>query len=263
MKVAVVEKDSDVSRHIHKYIDELIKNDSFFEIDDEKPEIVFYVGGDGTLLRAVQKYIGIIDDIILVGINDSSLGFFYEYEEKDLPDILEKLKNGTLSTEQYPLLKGMIGTQEIFAVNEIRLENPYSTLICDAYINGEHLERFHGTGLLVCSTLGSSGYNKSCNGALVDHKLNVIQLSEIATIQNNAYRSLGSSLILSGDAEITLQGAIGEAVVGYDYTFMPISNVNKIVIQYCKRKNMTIAHEPENNCIRNFKRSFVRWWTLS
>ena len=64
------------------------------------------------------------------------------------------------------------------------------------YINDEYLETFRGNGLCVSTASGSTAYNKSLGGAILYSDVGMMQLSEIAGIHHNAYRSLGSSLVL-------------------------------------------------------------------
>lgn len=257
MKVAVVEKKCKESKPIYEKIKNL-SNKYGFDYDEINPDIVFFVGGDGTLLRAVNKYINIIDRIEFIGINEGELGFLYDFEENDLENIFECIKNQKLSVSSHRLLKGEFDGNVVYALNEIRLENPFYTLVCNAYINDKFLEKFHGTGMLVCSTLGSSAYNKSLNGALIDHSLEILQLSEIAPIENNVYRSLGSSLVLSNGSVIRLNGTFEKAIVGYDHLYTPIEKSEELVISLSDKK-VNIVRKPNTDFIDKISRSFVKW----
>lgn len=65
--------------------------------DDQSPDIVFFIGGDGTFLRSIQDHINLLDDIIFIGIHTGTLGFFCEYGEEELADIIENLSTLTSS----------------------------------------------------------------------------------------------------------------------------------------------------------------------
>lgn len=198
--------------HINKYN---------FEIDESNPDVVFCVGGDGTFLKAVHQFINKLENILFVGICvPGSFGFFYDGNSKDIPSIFESLKNKDANIEKCYLLSAEIISGDkkdvLHAVNEIRIENPFHTLISDVDVDGKHLEVFRGNGLVVSSAIGSSAYNRSLGGALIDSSLKLIELTEIASIQHNEYRSLGSSLILDGKSVISLSGDFSNVVVGYD-----------------------------------------------
>lgn len=59
--------------------------------------------------------------------------------------------------------------------------------------------------MVISTPTGSSGYNKSLNGAVVDPLLPCIQVAEIASVNSNDYRTLGSSFILSGERTLELR----------------------------------------------------------
>ena len=113
--------------------------------------------------------------------------------------------------------------QRYLAFNEVRLENSYMTQIVDVYIDQQFLETFRGTGICISGSAGSTAYNKSLGGAIIFPDLSVLQLSEIAGIHHNAYRSLGNSLILSCQHEIKchVEGN-AHTILGIDQMVYPV-----------------------------------------
>lgn len=232
-----------------------------FVIDNDNPDVVFHIGGDGTFLRAVQHYLNKIDKISFIGINNGTLGFFYDFDKDDISSLMDDIQNGLLSVKEYPLLKGEIEyktkTETIYAVNEIRIENPFHTLISDVCIDDVKLEKFRGNGLVISSSLGSSAYNKSLGGAIIDHDIHAMELTEIASIQNNVYRSLGSSFVVSLNKSITLSGEFNGAVAGYDHL-----NINKddelvkVTVSDSDLK-IRIAYNKKLSYINKIRKSFI------
>lgn len=251
-------------RKENKEIVELIINEAKkydFAFDEENPDVVFCVGGDGTFLRAVHKYINQLDRIQFVGINSGTLGFFHDFFKEDIPSIFKMLKDKEYILLKQRLLKGVASYKDeemtFYAVNEIRLENPFRTIITDVFIDEEKLERYRGNGLIVCSPLGSSAYNKSLGGAIIDHDLEVLELTEVAGIRNNVIRSLGSSLVLKGDKTINFEGELENSVVGYDFSSYHKAEVlKKLSISYSD-KVISVITSKEHSYIKKIKRSFV------
>ena len=66
----------------------------------------------------------------------------------------------------------------------------------DVELNGEHFERFRGDGLCVSTPSGSTAYNKALGGAIIHPTLQAFQLTEMASINNRVFRTVGSSLVL-------------------------------------------------------------------
>ena len=231
-----------------------------FVLDNINPDVVFSIGGDGTFLQAVHSYLDKLDSIKFIGVNYGSLGFFCGYTKEDISELIKELK-GELSVKKYQLLKGEIKCQNyeqtIYALNEIRIENPFHTLISDVFIDDEKLETFRGNGLMVCSSLGSSAYNKSLGGALIDGDLNVLELTEIAGLDNNIFHSLKSPLIISGNKNISFKGELSNIVVGYDNLSIPNAGGLLEVKVSISDKKVNIVYPKDNSYIKKIRKSFV------
>ena len=148
-------------------------------------------------------------------------------------------------------------SETIYAVNEIRVENPFHTLICDVFINDEYLETFRGNGLLACSALGSSAYNKSLGGALLPHAFDLLELTEIVSIQNNAFNSVGSPIILDNGTHVTLKGAFRKAVVGFDYSTSENESPTCLDI-FLSDKKVSIIRPRSYSYINSLRKSFIK-----
>lgn len=179
-----------------------------FEYDEKNPDIVFSFGGDGTMLGAIHKYEDILEKVKFIGINTGRLGFFNDYNMEELPEIFENLKKGNYKVDYYQLLEYTLENEEKtmsgYAVNEVAITNPIHTQIIDIYINGKLFETFRGTGFLISPPTGSTAYNKSVGGSVIDPNIRAIQLTEIAPINNRVYKVLQSPLILSDYAKLKL-----------------------------------------------------------
>ena len=231
-----------------------------FSFDDKNPDVVIAIGGDGTFLRAVHTYIEQLDKVKFIGINTGTLGFFYNFSKNDFPLMMELLAKGEYNVKKHHLLRGDIKYENddeiIYAVNEIRIENPFHTLISNVFVNDEELETFRGNGLVVASSLGSSAYNKSLGGALLDNDIEALELTEIAAISNNTYRSLGSSLVLSNEKTVTFAGEFKGAVVGYDYLNMEQKELVRITISQSE-KVINIIRPKNHSYIERIRKSFI------
>lgn len=256
MKIATFSKNINGNEKVVERISSLIKEYGYIN-DDKNPDIVFVVGGDGTFLRAVHHYIDSLGHVSFIGIRTGSLGFYYDFIEDELPSLFEQIKNNELIKNQHHLLECELNGKIIYAINEIRFENPFHTLVCKVKVNDEDLETFHGNGLLVCNELGSTGYNKSLGGAVLSQDTSLIELTEIATIQNNAYRSLGSSLILSRDKKLSFAGDFNKIVIGYDHLTCDSNQADSINV-YSSDKEVTLLRRPQYSNIETLKRSFVK-----
>ncbi len=165
-----------------------------------KPDIVIAVGGDGTFLRAVNKYFKFNKQAIFIPINSGKIGFFSycnltNWEAK----LTELFINNHLKQNifQQPLLTIEHNQELFFALNEIRLIDNSHTISGQLFINDQLFEFFRGSGLALVSGIGSTGYGKSIGGSIIFSDAPVFQLLEIAPISHNDHRSIGAPIIIS------------------------------------------------------------------
>jgi len=259
MTFAFMTRDDSQSRIIQTKLETKL-NKAGHVLVTEKPDCLIFIGGDGTFLRSIQMYLNQLKSMIFVGVHTGTLGFFCEYHAHQLDQLVNDLPKMKKNSQAYRLLElELVGkTQQFFyAVNEVRVENPFHTFVTDVLIDHEPLQTFRGTGLIVASTLGSSAYNKSLGGALVDVTFPSLQLTEMATIQNNAYRSLGSSLVLDAKRTITFKGDFAKAIFGYDYLLVnPEPNIKAVHVRLSE-KTLKLYHQKQSPYFKTLKNTFV------
>lgn len=211
--------------------------------DQVRPDVVISVGGDGTLLAAFHEYSAQLTEIRFIGMHTGHLGFYSDWQKDEVQALVASLLNEPGKTVKYPLLEMVIKysdghTTRQLALNEAAIKRPLGTLVADVYINGELFERFRGDGLTAATPTGSTGYNKSIGGAVVHPSLAVIQLSEIASLNNRVYRTLGSPLIVgpSETIKIVPRRNDGKEIITFDHLNQPSQNVEWIELRVATEK---------------------------
>lgn len=233
MKYAIVTKNDEYSQELAEFIKTKIK----IEYDELEPDVVISVGGDGTILKSLHTYETRSDDITIFGINTGHLGFITNFTIEEVDKVAEMINTGNFVKEKVGLLDykctTALETIQGLALNEITVINPPRTLIVDVLIDNEEFELFRGTGLCVSSPFGSTGYNKSLHGCVVDPALEGIQLTEIASINSKAYRTLSSPLILGRGKEITIRNNESlDTWVTVDNLSYRLSNFKTMQVKY-------------------------------
>lgn len=202
-KFAIVSKKDAVSIKVAMTIQkQLLEED--MQYDDACPDIVCVIGGDGTFLSAIHKYINQLDKVRFTGIHTGTLGFFADYSLKEMRDCVNNILTKKPEIEKRYLLKIALSNGKVFyAVNEMRVES-YKTKVIDVYLNDEKLETFHGLGMCVSTQIGSTGYNRSIFGAIVQPGLKVLQLKEVGGIHHSHFNSIINPIILLDSTKIDL-----------------------------------------------------------
>ena len=155
----------------------------------EPIDFALSLGGDGTFLTTASL-VGHLD-IPILGINCGHLGYLAEVQTESLENVLEQLVNNNYTIEQRRMLEvscqyeGKIVSP--YALNEVAiLKSGLSSMITvDVRLNGEPLHNYKSDGLLIATPTGSTAYNLSAGGPLLDPHVNAIILTPVATHRLN------------------------------------------------------------------------------
>ena len=256
MKYYICTRDDVNSKKIEQRINEFLK-DYDFTFDEENPELVISLGGDGTFLRAIHKYIDKLDSVSFVGIHTGKLGFFCEFTRDEVDVFLENLVQNKPRKIEYRMLEIVHENETYYGINEVRVENPYNTMICNVYVNDNLLENFRGNGLNFSTSLGSSAYNRSLGGPLINPNIETIIMGEVASINHNAYRSLDSFLVLDGNSYVTLKGTFKRCLIGYDHKFVNLNTSSNSITVKLSSKKISLLQFKEVNYIYRLRKAFV------
>ncbi len=197
------------------------QNSEEFSVSDipQNTEGIIVLGGDGTLIRAATKVESL--QIPLMGINLGTLGYLCEVEKSTAFDAIDRLMRDEYMTENRIMLTGHKEgcTDSRVALNDIVIHSKGSLQILSlkVYVNGELLSTYHADGMIIATPTGSTGYNMSAGGPIVDPKGDILLLTP-----NNAHNLNSKSIVLSPDDIIEIE--IGDrreqkdevAAVSYD-----------------------------------------------
>lgn len=153
----------------YKEKDEIIKEAS----------ILLVLGGDGSLLRSARLISS--SNLPILGVNFGKLGFLTETNLNQLPEQLAKLQSGSYSLEKRPLLSAIYQGKEILALNEIAIEKGSSPRVIrmEVYINGKYFSTYTSDGLLISTPTGSTAYNLSAGGPIMQPDVRAILLTPL------------------------------------------------------------------------------------
>lgn len=226
--------------------------------DEINPDYIITVGGDGTILGAIQQYYDVNPNIVIFGLHTGHLGFFANYTMEEFGLLIENVNEEKFIKETASLLNLQVDGRHIgYALNEVSILCPTRTLILDVLIDEEDFERFYGTGLCISTSHGSTAYNKSLHGSVVDTNLDVLQLTEIAGINSNAYRTLGDSLVLNKNRVIRLKNSdTMKVTLTYDNQILEVEDFKEIKCFYNEAK-ITFASYQQINFVKRIKRTFL------
>ncbi|MDD6307496.1 MAG: NAD(+)/NADH kinase [Clostridiales bacterium] len=168
-------------------------------------EGVIVLGGDGTLIRAASSLVK--SNLPLIGINMGTLGYLCELEAKDAFSAVDVLMKDNFLIENRMMLDGYgikAGSKVAasVALNDIVIHRTGSLSVVNliVYVNGEYLNTFHGDGIIISTPTGSTGYNMSAGGPIVDPKAQMILITPI-----NAHNLNSRSIVIGARDEVTVE----------------------------------------------------------
>ena len=158
---------------------------------DEPVDVIAAVGGDGTVLRAVQHALSL--DVPLFGVNLGRIGFLADVEPNQIDSIVDQLTAGTwIEVERMAIEASIAGGDSLVGVNDVVVEKVMSQRLVsiDVAVDGEPFLTYHADGLVFSTPLGSTAYNLSAGGPLVHPDVESIIVTPVA------HHSLFSSAIV-------------------------------------------------------------------
>jgi NAD+ kinase len=183
-------------------------------------DLVFSIGGDGTLLRVARAVAP--HNLPIVGVNLGRLGFTTEVAADDVLEKLPQFLGGGAWVDERAMLQVTVFSAEgkvssgsvVHALNDVVISRGAvsRTISIEARIEGELLTTYRADGIILCTATGSTAYNLALGGPILYPQAREMILSPIA-----AHLSPPYPLILSPTATVELQiGTDHEATLSAD-----------------------------------------------
>ena len=186
--------------------DSFIKNG--FIISDDSFDLGIAVGGDGSFIRMVRN--SLFDESVkYIGINAGTLGFLQEANEHEINKLIRVIQNNDYKLDEIYIQETDIVHEDkedrLYSLNEMIIRDEFLKAVkFDVLVDNDLLETFVGDGLLIASTIGSTGHNLSYGGSIVYSDLPTLQITPLAPINSKAYTNLVTSIIIPKDKEIMI-----------------------------------------------------------
>ena len=160
--------------------DEAIKHGLDAGGDEDSADLAIVLGGDGTMLRALQRCLG--KGIPVVGVNFGSMGFLTTIPADDLENGLKRVFAGEYEVVELPTLEAELWGERYVAVNDVVVAS--SVIGRMAYlawaIGGEELGEVSCDGVICSTPSGSTGYNLSNGGPVLVWGMDAMTVTFIA-----------------------------------------------------------------------------------
>ena len=169
----------------------------------KESECIFTIGGDGALIRTAKRTVE--KKIPLLGVNLGHLGYLCDLDSDTVLEAIDSLFEGSFEIEERMMLEGYLISDEgrkNIALNDIVISSENSTQVIEmiVYVNGTVLYQLKGDGMIISTPTGSTAYNLSAKGPIVDPLTELIMLTPL-----NPHTLLSRSIVISDNAEVAIE----------------------------------------------------------
>lgn len=147
-------------------------------------DVAISFGGDGTFLRTARRLEA--TEIPIAGINTGNLGYLAHFSLDDISLLLDGIQKKTLKIQPRKLIevsgKGIPEDFLCCALNEIAVlkDDSASMINVNVELDGFFLADYRADGLIVSTATGSTAYNLSVGGPILQPELDCMVLSPVA-----------------------------------------------------------------------------------
>ena len=140
------------------------------EMRKKGAEFVISIGGDGTVLRGIQK---MDDPLPVLGINMGTIGFLVDVAPEEAFEVIDKTLSG-FEIEERSRLSITVNKESLpCATNEVVVitANPAKMLSYKIFVDKIPLEELRADGVVFATSTGSTAYAMSAGGPIVDPRV--------------------------------------------------------------------------------------------
>jgi NAD+ kinase len=150
------------------------------DIVDDTPDLAVVLGGDGTMLRALKRFLG--SGVPVIGVNYGRVGFLASMGKDDLEQGLARAFDGEFEVVELPTLEAEAGGRRHPAVNDVFASSATLGRMVEVSwsIAGEDLGTVPCDGLIACAPSGSTAYNLSNGGPVLVWGLDAMAVTFVA-----------------------------------------------------------------------------------
>ena len=172
------------SENIKSKILKEIKNISF-----KKSELIIVIGGDGFMLQTLKKFYKFKKPFY--GINSGDYGFLMnKFTKKNILKNINKSDTIKISPLQMVVKSKYGKIKRSIAINEVSILRQSRQAVSISIKNGSKniIKKLRGDGLLVCTPAGSTAYNLSVHGPILNLNSNKLAISPVSPFRPRRWK---------------------------------------------------------------------------
>jgi NAD+ kinase len=167
-RIAVISHgDPEVIAKARARVEEIAKAAGAEVVEADDPDLAVVLGGDGTMLRALHRFLG--TDVPVIGVNFGRVGFLSAMRPEGMEEGLARAFAGERRTVEVPTLDVDVDGTAAVAINDaVCATSAIGRMVELAWaVGGEDLGVQPCDGVICASSTGSTAYNLSSGGPVL------------------------------------------------------------------------------------------------
>jgi NAD+ kinase len=226
------------------------------ELVEDSPEVDLAVvlGGDGTMLRALKRFLG--TSVPVLGVNFGRVGFLATIRGDELESGLERALAGGYEVVELPTLVAEADGERATAVNDVVATSAILGRMIELAwaVGGEDLGVLPCDGLIACTPPGSTAYNLSNGGPVLGWGLDAMAITFIAPHSLHA-----RPLVVPRSSDLAVENRTADVpvtVLADGHKFAEIGSGGGVVVGIGEQRSR-LARLPETTFFRRYRDTFA------
>ena len=216
-------------------------------------ELAVVLGGDGTMLRALQRFLE--TDIPVVGVNFGRVGFLATMDEADMEAGLPHVFACEYRVAELPALDVDVGGTHASAINDVVATSSTLGRMIEVgwAVGGEDLGSQHCDGVICCTPSGSTAYNLSNGGPVLVRGLEAMAITFVAPHSLHA-----RPLVVPRGSDVTIENRtpdVGVTVLVDGHPLIEVGTGDRVTAGLGQRRSL-LATLPEVTFFTRYRQTF-------
>lgn len=217
-------------------------------------DLAVVLGGDGTMLRALNRFLG--TGVPVIGVNFGRVGFLSAMDAASLEEGLARAFRGEYEVIELSTLRCQVEGEERAAVNDVVAHSAaVGRMVEIAWeVSGEELGTLACDGVVCCTPSGSTAYNLSAGGPVLVWGLEALAVTFVAPHSLNA-----RPLVVPRGQEVAVRNltadvALAVTLDGHVVAELPAGEAMRVALD---DRRAALATLPERTFFRRFREAFA------
>jgi NAD+ kinase len=223
------------------------------DTDIGSADIAVVLGGDGTMLRALQRFIG--TDIPVIGVNFGRVGFLASIPRDELEGGLRRVFRGEYDVSSLTTLDVDAAEERAVAVNDVvALTSMRGRMVELGWrLEGEDLGVQPCDGMICSTPSGSTAYNLSNGGPVLERSLDAMAITFIAPHSLHV-----RPMVVPRGLELEIRNEtvdVGVSVIVDGHLLCDVGSGGRLLVRLGERRAL-LATLPEATFFRRYRETF-------